>query len=99
MDLALEMGQPATLLARTMPEREFRRWIKYANHKALPMRRLQLQLAQIAYLMVRMVGSGADNLVLEDFLFDPPPPKPKDELAEAIKAFGFSPRKKVKRGR
>ena len=99
-DLAAELGTPVAVLARTMTENELRDWQAYAARYALPSRRLQLQLAQIAMLIAVTMG-GAKDVKLTDYLFDPPPtPKErKKALDEAKEFFGFSPRKKVKRGK
>jgi len=45
-------------------------WQRYAARKMLPSRRLELYLAQIAYLIVCTNGGGAGKSI-SDFMFDP----------------------------
>ena len=95
MDLALELGQPAELLARTMTEREFQRWQKYARSRLLPTRRLEYYMAQIAQLIAITMG-GAKDVGLQDYLIE----LRQEEVAEVVdleaarKAFGYNPRRK-----
>ena len=65
MDLALEMGMTAAGLSRAMTERELMQWQSYAARRMLPMRRLELYLAQIALVVVKAAG-GAKNATLAD---------------------------------
>lgn len=68
MDLALELGRTVEELSESMTERELRLWARYSRQKMLPARRLEVYLAQIA---LRVAWSaGADNLSLDDMLFD-----------------------------
>lgn len=69
MDLALELGMTADGLSRTMTERELREYQGYASRRMLPSRRLELYLAQIAFVVVKAAG-GAQNATLKDFMFD-----------------------------
>lgn len=50
-----------------MSEREFQHWHAYANQKALPARRLEVALANLALVAVQLVN-GKTNLRLSDFL-------------------------------
>lgn len=73
-----------------LTEREFRQWDQYAARRMLPTRRLEMYLAQIAFLIARTMGN-ASEMTMSDFLFDPPGEPLEDD--EAVKqAFGFSPR-------
>lgn len=98
MDMALALGQPAELLARTMTERELRRWHTYALKRALPTRRLEFYLAQIAQMIAITMG-GAKEAKITDYLIElesddqPPPLNDEDVVASARRAFGFNPRK------
>ncbi len=82
MDLELALGRPIA----NMPERTFMCWWHYSLKKALPQRRIELYLAQIAMLIARMNGSDA---TLQDFLFDPPDDEPDLDALKA--AFDFKP--------
>lgn len=98
MDLALHMGMTAGGLSRAMSERELMDWQRYAARRMLPMRRIELYLAQIAMVAAKAMG-GAKDAKLSDFLFDPEPDAEPEDIEEAsvdeAKAFfGFSPRKK-----
>lgn len=54
----------------------------------LPMRRMELHLAQIALKIVQTMG-GNHDAVLRDYLFDPV----EEDESSAEEFFGFSPRK------
>ena len=88
MDLALEMGMTAAGLSRAMTERELMQWQSYAARRMLPMRRLELYLAQIALVVVKAAG-GAKNATLSDFMFDEAPAADQDEdlSADDVAAF------------
>jgi hypothetical protein len=87
MDLALEMGMTTAGLSRAMTEREFRDWQAYAARRMLPMRRLELYLAQIALVVVKAAG-GAKNATLSDFLFDPIAEEAEDDMgADDVAAY------------
>lgn len=58
-------------LARTLTEAEFTDWQTYARHRMLPQRRIEMLLAQIALVLVRV--NGNQHAKLADFLFDPQP--------------------------
>lgn len=91
MDLALHLGMPAETLARAMTEREFVSWQRYAEHKMLPVRRIEMLLAQLAMFMDRM--NGAKDKSLRDYLFDPVTDDETvdDDLEAAVDYFGFKP--------
>lgn len=55
-----------------MSEGELSRWARYAGRRMLPWRRVELLLAQVALVVARTMG-GANEVTLDDFLFDPPP--------------------------
>lgn len=99
MDLALELRQPVDTLMREMTEREFWAWVRYAERKMLPQRRIELYLAQIAYLIACTMG-GAENVTLADYLFDPKTPEQQDaeisdeDVEELKMAIGFRPQRK-----
>lgn len=99
MDMALELGLPASLLARTMHERELRAWQIYAARRLLPSRRVEFYLAQIAMLIAKTMG-GARNATLADFMLQlPKAPLPDDfdedaHVEQMIEAFQFKPRNK-----
>lgn len=93
MDLALEMGVPYERLAEEMTEREFRQWVKYAKTKGLPARRNEVYMAQVSWVLARVMG-GNDSAKLEDFMFDFEDESQEGEvdLEAAKEAFGFAPR-------
>jgi hypothetical protein len=95
MDLALELGMSSEVLARTMTERELRRWVRYVQRKLLPTRRLEVYLAQIAQMIAITMG-GAKDAKISDYLIE-------IEAADAVsvddidvedvrEAFDFNPR-------
>ena len=91
-DLALELGQPVEVLARTMTEREFKAWQRYAERRMLPSRRMELALAQLT--MWVAVLCGVTDKSVGDFLLDVPT---ADEAGESDvddlkSALGFAPR-------
>ena len=93
MSLALDLGMPLGQIGK-MPEREFVRWMGYAARKGLPSRRVELYLAQIAWLIAQTMG-GAKESTLADFLFDEATDdadEEVDELEAAKAAFDFKPR-------
>lgn len=93
MDLALEFGMPVSMLSKVLKERELRQWTAYSNKYHLPTRRRDLYFAQLALILAKT--SGAKDVILEDFMFDPPPEiDPVEQLKAAKEAFGFQPRKK-----
>lgn len=64
MDLALELGfQTVEAMRSHMTEREFGQWVSYASRRMLPMRRIELLLANIA----RITAGGE---ALAPFVFD-----------------------------
>jgi hypothetical protein len=96
MNLALAFGQPYEQLADSMSEREFRAWARHGARWGLPARRIELQLAQIAWLIAKTMG-GATDVDLRDFLFDPDDTRelsPEEKAAVAKQAFAFNPRKR-----
>ena len=68
MDLALELGCSVAHLTRSMSEREFGQWQAYAAQKALPARRLEVAMANLAYVAVQLVAGKGANAKLSDFL-------------------------------
>lgn len=64
--------------------------MQYAARKLLPTRRVQLQLAQIALMVVRTAGAK-EQLSLQDFLFDPVEEGDADDEAAARDFFDFQP--------
>jgi len=88
MDLALEMGTTKAGLSRAMTERELMEWQVYASRRMLPMRRLELYLAQIALVVVKAAG-GAKNATLADFLFDPSEATAEEEEFDADDVAAF----------
>lgn len=97
MDLALEMGMTAEGLARTMTERELRRWMGYVQRKRLPTQRLELYLAQLAQIVAITMG-GARQAKISDYLIELQPPLATGEepvdLEAVRKAFGYNPKRK-----
>jgi hypothetical protein len=91
MDLSLNLGIPDETLARSMTESDFRRWQAYAAKRMLPTRRLEVYMAQIAYLIARTMGNSSDAK-LTDFLFDAP--KAEDPEQDLRDMFGFAPKPK-----
>jgi hypothetical protein len=91
MQLALAAGRPDLgAFSRGLTERDFQAWMRFASARGLPFHRLELYLAQIALMIVRVAGVEAD---LSDFLFDFDKSAPADPLEEAMEALEFSPRK------
>jgi hypothetical protein len=72
MDLALHLGMTEAGLRKAMSARELSRWANRAERYGLPLRRIELLLAQIALVIAKTMGSAKD-VTLDDFLFDPPP--------------------------
>jgi hypothetical protein len=81
MDLALHLGMTSAGLGRAMTERELGQWRAYAAKRMLPMRRVELYLAQIALLVVKTMGGQADAK-LSDYLFDPEPEAEELDLGD-----------------
>lgn len=81
-------------LSALMTQAEFGRWLTYASKRALPTRRIELLLAQIAMLIARTMG-GVTDTTIKDYLFDPPEQAVVD-LDAARQFFGYRPRKKRK---
>lgn len=84
MDLALEMGATVEELSVRMSESELGMWARYAAKKSLPMRRMELYLAQVALCVARSAGAAVS---LRDFLFDAPA-RSQDTSATASAAIG-----------
>ncbi len=89
MELAL-LGIPGAADG-SMTARDFNRWAFYLSKHRSPMRRLQLQLALIAFRMAlferRIVSIYTGNvdsnpIELKDFLFDPPDENASDDYRE-----------------
>lgn len=99
MDLALEIGLPVQVLAHVMTEREFRAWAAYRSARALPTRRLELYLAQIAQMIASTMG-GMKNAKLSDFFIELEPALPEAEAEDvdvpALQAaFAYQPRRRM----
>lgn len=92
MELSLALGRPIGM----MPEREFARWRRYASRRGLPMRRLEIYLAQIAMLIAQTMGGS--TATLRDFLFDAEPEPEQIDVKALQEAFGYKPSKVRKRG-
>jgi hypothetical protein len=67
IDLSFELSIPAHELAERLPYREFVMYEQYAIKRMLPMRRLEMYLAQIPYINSLIAGGKKE---LDDFLFD-----------------------------
>lgn len=80
-------------LARTMTEREFCDWQRYAARRMLPWRRIELQLAQLSQIVAASMG-GVKNAKLSDYLFDPEDETGLATAEEEAAFFDFRPRKK-----
>lgn len=95
-DLALHLGMTAGQLSRSLTVREFGDWQRYAGTRMLPLRRIELYLAQIAYWIAGT--GGAKDASLQDFMFDSigddAGDGDGDDLDQAIDFFGFAPVKK-----
>lgn len=86
MDLALHLGMTEAGVRRSMTERELQRWALYQSRRMLPMRRLELQLAQVSLVVARALG-GNTTATLQDFLFDPAPEDlDDDDVGEELDA-------------
>lgn len=94
MELALHMGMPVETLTRSMTELELHQWAQFAARKSMPLRRIEIYLAQIAHLVA--VTMGGSKAKLEDFMLKVPEDKPDNviRMEDVRKAFGFNPRKK-----
>ena len=94
----MTLGMTAETLERSMSEREFRAWSAYAQRHFLPLKRIEIYLAQIAFLVVKSMSSGGQNWKLDDFLLkdvETEAQRKEESPAErARKVFGFKPRKK-----
>jgi hypothetical protein len=92
--LSFELGIPEEELASRLTNRSFVRYQHHAGRWMLPSRRLQLQIAQAAYWSAR--AAGAQNIELDDFIFDPPDAGSEGQEAgeEAATFFEFKPRPK-----
>lgn len=91
MDLALHLGTSAGALSKTMTEAEFGEWQQYAGRRMLPMRRIELYLAQIAMLIAKTMG-GSKSSDLTDYLFEPADDDEDEAPEEAAREFfGFNP--------
>ncbi len=72
MDLALHLGMTEAALTRSMTELELQGWADYSRRRMLPMRRIEMHLAQIAQQIAAYMG-GVKSPKLSDFLFDQSP--------------------------
>ena len=93
MELALNLGKTVEELSREMTAVEFDLWQRYARRTALPMRRVEMYLAQIALKIVQVMGSNTDSRLV-DYMFDPEEDDGAELAPEDAPAyFGFAPRK------
>lgn len=100
MDLALQLGGTVSELRERMPERELNQWAMYAKQRVMPLQRIELYLAQVAWIVARAVG-GSESAILSDFIIDfgnESEPEREPSFDDAAAAFGFNPRPKVKDG-
>jgi hypothetical protein len=83
-------------LLRSMTEAELQRWIRYAGRHQLPLRRLELMIAQLSTVVAR--SFGAKDAKVSDFMLREPDDETTNETPiEAMKkAFAFRPRPKLK---
>lgn len=96
MDLALQLGGTVSELRDRMPERELNQWAMYAKQRVMPLQRIELYLAQVAWVVACAMG-GSDSARLSDFVIDfgnESEPEHAPSLDEAAAAFGFNPRQK-----
>ena len=86
---------------RGMTQRDLALYARYEARRMLPGRRLELYLAQVSKVLMRV--NGAKDAQLEHFLFDPAPdPQPqaeglKPDAEAAAEALNFRPRKRPPR--
>ncbi len=96
MDLALNLGKTVAEIERDMTGVEFLLWQKYANRTALPLRRIELYLAQVALKISQIMGGNTDATIA-DYMFDPDDGDEgegdDDSPEAAAEFFGFAPRK------
>lgn len=74
MTLALHLGMTADGLERSITERELGDWQQLAAEDMLPLKRIEMYLAQIAHTAARASGMkkrGGGELTLAEFLFEP----------------------------
>ena len=97
MDLALHLGMTTDHMTQSMTEGELNRWARYASTRGLPLKRIEVLLAQVSLQVARM--GGAKNLKVEDFMLK----ERKEELPANVtriedkrKAFGWNPHRKRK---
>jgi hypothetical protein len=85
MDLALELGfRTVEALRREMTEEELGQWYRYASRKKLPMRRIELLLANLARLT-----AGSDAIapfVFDESLREALTPKPVSTVEDGVLA-------------
>lgn len=97
LSLALHLGMTEECLLRSMTEAELLRWMQYANRHQLPLRRLELMLAQLSTLCARF--TGAKDPKVGDFLLlaaEDDEPTNETPIDAMKKAFAFRPRPKLK---
>ena len=96
MNLALHLGMTEEGLLRSMTEAELHRWMLFAGRHQLPLRRMELMIAQLSMVIARFAGSK--NAKAADFLLRAPEEEPEDATPiDAMKrAFNFRPRPKLK---
>lgn len=103
MDLALELGWPVSMLSQAMTEREFAKWSAYSHKHKLPSMRIELYLAQIAYLIANAFGGRGEQKSLADYILDFESRDPRkaravddedDDVEELKQVLQFKPRGK-----
>jgi hypothetical protein len=95
-ELALALGGTVEELEDRMSGVEYGLWVRYAEQRILPWRRMEFYLAQLARLIAATMG-GQTDATTRDFLFDRAEDEPEDDDDEedaAAKFFGFAPRKR-----
>jgi len=78
------------VLTQQLTEAEFAEMQVYASRRMLPMRRIEMYLAQIAMMIAKVNGSKCE---LSDFLFDPVDTAAPMTEDDEIEFFGFNPAK------
>lgn len=89
IDLSFELGVPIHELAHRMPEADFTLYQVYASKRMLPMRRIEMHLAQLTAVLAQVNGKDRTTA---DFLFDLQNSSEEPATADqAQQFFGFSP--------
>lgn len=96
MELALALGMTVDQISASMTERELKSWRNYFSRYPMPLHRIELYLAQVAWSVARFMGGNADA-TLSDFIIEfgrTDAPAAEDDLQSAIAHFDFKPRPK-----